>query len=305
MPPTMPSPRTVRFGLFELDVRAGELRKRGLRVPLQGLPIQILTILLENSGQVVTREDLRTRLWPADTFVDFDHSLHNAIARLREALGEDATNPRFIETLPRRGYRFLRQLDLLPQPALTPDKAKELDPLAPMMSSGIAHRLCAAGRLEEAIQEAKSALELNPNLPLAHMDLGDVYLRQANFAEAIAEFKKTVQLSHNNQNFVADLAYAYAASGDRDHAWELLKDLQQMPRSRHVPPYQLAAVYAGLGEKRRALQALDEAYKEQSPWMNNLLLDRRLDSLRKEPEFARLLAAMKFPDKGQMSPAKR
>jgi len=119
MPSTTPSPRTVRFGLFELDVRAGELRKRGLRVPLQGLPIQLLTILLENSGQVVTREDLRARLWPADTFVDFDHSLHNAIARLREALGEDATNPRFIETLPRRGYRFLGQLDLIPQPEVT------------------------------------------------------------------------------------------------------------------------------------------------------------------------------------------
>ncbi len=107
MSATVPSGQSIRFGVFELEVRAGELRKRGLRVPIQGLPIQLLTILLENRGQVVTREELRTRLWPADTFVDFDHSLHNAIARLREALGEDANNPRFIETLPRRGYRFI------------------------------------------------------------------------------------------------------------------------------------------------------------------------------------------------------
>jgi TolB-like protein/DNA-binding winged helix-turn-helix (wHTH) protein/Flp pilus assembly protein TadD len=106
-----PPAQTVRFGLFELDVRAGELRKRGVKVPLQGLPVQVLTLLLQNPGHVVTRDELRTRLWPADTFVDFDHSLHNAIARLREALGENANSPRFVETLPRRGYRFIGPLD--------------------------------------------------------------------------------------------------------------------------------------------------------------------------------------------------
>src|ERR1700740_2210031 len=107
MSQTTPPADTVRFGLFELDVRAGELRKRGVRVPLQGLPVQVLNTLLENPAHIVTRDDLRTRLWPADTFVDFDHSLHNAIARLREALGETANSPRFVETLPRRGYRFI------------------------------------------------------------------------------------------------------------------------------------------------------------------------------------------------------
>ena len=114
-----PPAQTVRFGLFELDVRAGELRKRGVKVPLQGLPVQVLVMLLENPGQVVTRDELRTRLWPADTFVDFDHSLHNAIARLREALGENANSPRFVETLPRRGYRFIGLLDS----AVVPQKA--------------------------------------------------------------------------------------------------------------------------------------------------------------------------------------
>jgi TolB-like protein/DNA-binding winged helix-turn-helix (wHTH) protein/Flp pilus assembly protein TadD len=114
-----PPAQTVRFGLFELDVRAGELRKRGVKVPLQGLPVQVLVLLLENPGHVVTRDELRTRLWPADTFVDFDHSLHNAIARLREALGENANSPRFVETLPRRGYRFIGLLDS----AVVPQKA--------------------------------------------------------------------------------------------------------------------------------------------------------------------------------------
>jgi len=114
-----PPTQTVRFGLFELDVRAGELRKRGVKVHLQGLPVQVLVMLLENPGHVVTRDELRTRLWPADTFVDFDHSLHNAIARLREALGENANSPRFVETLPRRGYRFIGLLDS----AVVPQKA--------------------------------------------------------------------------------------------------------------------------------------------------------------------------------------
>ena len=111
MTPATPPVQPVRFGVFELDMRAGELRKRGVKVPLQGLPIQVLIILLENPGHVVTRDELRSRLWAADTFVDFDHGLHNAIARLREALGENATNPRFVETLPRRGYRFIGALE--------------------------------------------------------------------------------------------------------------------------------------------------------------------------------------------------
>src|SRR6266849_8842161 len=97
----------VRFGEFELDLRAGELRKQGIKIKLQEQPLQILAMLLEKHGQVVTREELRSRLWPSDTFVDFDHSLNKAINKLREALGDSAENPRFIETLAKRGYRFL------------------------------------------------------------------------------------------------------------------------------------------------------------------------------------------------------
>jgi DNA-binding winged helix-turn-helix (wHTH) protein/Tol biopolymer transport system component len=98
---------TRRFGVFELDLRAGELRRQGSKVKLQEQPFQVLTRLLEKPGEVVTREELRNRLWPADTFVDFDHSLNAAIRRLRDALGDSAENPRFVETVARRGYRFL------------------------------------------------------------------------------------------------------------------------------------------------------------------------------------------------------
>ena len=110
---SIPSPTepVLRFDAFELDVRAGELRKRGTKLRLQGQPLQVLATLLKRAGDLVTREELRAEIWPADTFVDFDHSLHNAIARIREALGDSADSPRFIETLPRRGYRFIRRVN--------------------------------------------------------------------------------------------------------------------------------------------------------------------------------------------------
>ena len=101
----------LRFGVFEVDLRAGELRKQGVRIKLQDQPFQILQVLLERPGEVVTREELQRRIWPPDTFVDFDHGLHNAIKRLREALGDSAETPRFIETQPKRGYRFIGPVD--------------------------------------------------------------------------------------------------------------------------------------------------------------------------------------------------
>jgi TolB-like protein/DNA-binding winged helix-turn-helix (wHTH) protein/Tfp pilus assembly protein PilF len=111
MPTSEPGARVLRFDDFELDVRAGELRKHGLRLRLRGQPLQVLDILLNRAGDVVTREEIRSQIWSADTFVDFDHSLHNAIARLRETLGDSADTPRFIETLPRHGYRFIAPVD--------------------------------------------------------------------------------------------------------------------------------------------------------------------------------------------------
>jgi DNA-binding winged helix-turn-helix (wHTH) protein/Tol biopolymer transport system component len=106
--------RTRRFGAFEVDLRAGELRRNGLKVKLQEQPLQVLTLLLERPGEVISRDDLRNRLWPADTFVDFDHSLNAAIRRLRDALGDSAENPRFVETVARRGYRFVAPVDGIP-----------------------------------------------------------------------------------------------------------------------------------------------------------------------------------------------
>jgi eukaryotic-like serine/threonine-protein kinase len=103
--------RRVRFGAFDVDLRSGELYKHGLRLKLQDQPFQVLALLLERPGDVITREELRQKLWPADTFVDFDTGLNSAIKKLRDALGDSAEEPRYIETLPRRGYRFIAQVE--------------------------------------------------------------------------------------------------------------------------------------------------------------------------------------------------
>src|SRR5437773_4050455 len=106
------SPGVVRFGAFELDLRAGELHKNGLKIKLQEQPFQVLAMLLRHPGEVVTREELQKTVWPADTFVDFDRGLNKTINKIREALGDSADNPRFVETLPRRGYRFIAAVDV-------------------------------------------------------------------------------------------------------------------------------------------------------------------------------------------------
>jgi DNA-binding winged helix-turn-helix (wHTH) protein len=98
---------SFQFGVFELNRQSGELRKQGIKLKLQDQPTQVLILLLERAGQVVTREDLQKRLWPENTYVDFDNSINSAVRKLREALGDNADNPRFIETLARRGYRFI------------------------------------------------------------------------------------------------------------------------------------------------------------------------------------------------------
>jgi TolB-like protein/DNA-binding winged helix-turn-helix (wHTH) protein/tetratricopeptide (TPR) repeat protein len=107
-------PGWYRFGVFEVDERRGEIRKRGARLRLRGRPFDILLILLERPGELVNRDELRSRLWTADTFVDFDHGVNTAVNRLREVLGDTADNPRFIETVPRKGYRFIAPVVVLP-----------------------------------------------------------------------------------------------------------------------------------------------------------------------------------------------
>ena len=140
--------KVFRFGVFEADASSGELRKFGVRMRLQEQPFQVLLLLLERRGEVVGREELRQKLWPADTFVDFDHSLNTIINKLREVLGDSASNPRFIETLAKRGYRFLPPVELITNhgaertspvvtPNLTPISAAIRQGTSPALSSSL------------------------------------------------------------------------------------------------------------------------------------------------------------------------
>src|SRR6266702_4628173 len=114
--------RTRGFGVFEVDLRAAELRKHGVRIKLQEQPFQILSLLLEHPGEVLTRDELREKLWPAHTFVGFDRGLNKAMTKLRAALGDSADRPRYVEELPRHGYRFLARV-YLPQSELAHEHA--------------------------------------------------------------------------------------------------------------------------------------------------------------------------------------
>src|SRR6266700_1361816 len=129
--PDASTPVRLRFGVFEVDLRAGELRKHGVRLRLQEQPFQVLAMLLERPGETVTREELRNRLWTTETFVDFDHGVNKAVNRIRGALGDSATSPRFVETLARRGYRFIADVAVVEgTPIATPEiRTGDLVPL--------------------------------------------------------------------------------------------------------------------------------------------------------------------------------
>lgn len=155
----MAQSRRVRFGVFEVDLATGDIQKGGLPVRLRGRPFEVLAQLLERPGELVTRDELRQRLWPADTFVDFDHGLNTSINRLREALGDSADSPRFVETLPRRGYRFVTPVTPVadtpparveaapdePGPPEPPPASRGVRPIA--LSLAIAAALAVAGYL--------------------------------------------------------------------------------------------------------------------------------------------------------------
>src|SRR6516165_12307848 len=122
----------ARFDSFEVDLRTGELRKGGHRIKLQEQPFRVLSLLLKRRGEMVSREDLHQELWPADTYVDFDHGLNSVIARLREALGDSADKPRYIETVAKRGYRFVASLsNHAAAPSQSPEPANTASEVQP------------------------------------------------------------------------------------------------------------------------------------------------------------------------------
>ncbi len=170
------SSNVVRFDAYEVDLRAKELYKGGRRIKLQVQPFHVLAMLLEKPGDVVTREELQKRLWPADTFVDFDHSLNTAIKKLRQALGDDKKKPRFVETLPKRGYRFLgtvKRPATLAEPATTPERASSAK--TPILSSWVgrvAKLRCDDGHSFAVVAIDEAAATERQKLDAANDDVG-------------------------------------------------------------------------------------------------------------------------------------
>lgn len=173
----MPSGAQIvyRFGVFEADVRAGELRKAGRRVRLQEQPLQVLLALLERAGEVVTREELRQRLWPADTFVDFDHGLNTAINKVRDALGDGAASPVFLETVPKRGYRFIAPVQKSDPPAAP-------SPTTPSPSVALGDGIAPASQRREGEgSESVGITRGEAELPVVHPRIGRVLLALMQF----------------------------------------------------------------------------------------------------------------------------
>ena len=204
------SAQSARFGPFEVDFRAGELLKNGRRIRLQDQPLQVLAMLLEHPGNVVTRDKFRQKLWPNDTFVDFDHGLNNAINRLREALCDSAETPRFIETLPRRGYRFIGRVEgdsklapatpaAKPSVAVLPFQNLSIEPKNEYFSDGmteeITNKLSNIRKLEVASRTSMSRFKgAQKDIKEIGQELGVRYLLEGSVRKAGSRVRIAAQL---------------------------------------------------------------------------------------------------------------
>ena len=193
MPDTPPA-TLYRFGVFEADPATGELRRKGVRVKLHSQPFQVLFLLLERPGEMLTREEISRELWPDGTFVDYEHGVNSAINRLREALGDKASNPRFVETLARRGYRFVAPVERITDTA-TPQAAEQ--PQAPAQT-GFLNQLLAT---PEDLPKSSHAVVKTLFLLLQLMYLGFYIGALANLAE-ISELFSSLPFASQSFNIL-------------------------------------------------------------------------------------------------------
>jgi TolB-like protein len=228
------APQRIRFGLFEVDTRSGELRRQGSRINLQDQPFQALVLLLQHPGEMVSREELSKRLWPEDTFVDFERGLNKAINKLRAALRDDAEKPRFIETLPQRGYRFIAPVELLPQlPLQHPFRIDSLavlsldnlsgDPTQEYFADGLTEELiCAVARIASLRVISRTSVATykgsRKSLPQIAKELGVDAIVEGSFARSGQKIRITVQLI-----LAADDRHLWAERYERD-----LSDILQL-----------------------------------------------------------------------------
>ena len=290
------SPPTLRFGVFELDPLAGELRKKGMKIRLQGQPVDILVMLLQRPGETVTREELHKKLWPADTFVDFEQGLNNAMMRLRAALDDSAETPRFIETMPRRGYRFIGSINGGPGNGgelATPTEAKPDAGDKPARHLKVGTRLAIVGLLSLAVAAAlllalnvrgwRDRLFAGPArpqiralavLPLANLS-GDP--EQEYFADGMTE-ALIAELGRISAPRVISRQSIMQYKGSK-------KPLSEIARELKVDAV-LEGTVERAGDRVRVIVRLDQVSPEGQLWSNQYNRDIR-DLLRLQDEIAR------------------
>jgi TolB-like protein/DNA-binding winged helix-turn-helix (wHTH) protein/tetratricopeptide (TPR) repeat protein len=279
------SPPTLRFGVFELNPRSGELRKQGIKIRLQGQPVEILAMLLEHPGETVTRDQLQKRLWPADTFVDFEQGLNNAMKRLRAALDDDADSPHFIETLPRHGYRFIGPVNGAAPASAPPAKPARghrpaiwlsaLGALAVIAAVAVLVGLNGYGGRDRLFPQApKPRIQALAVLPLANLS-GDP--QQEYFADGMTEALIT-ELSKISAPRVISRQSVMQYKGSK-------KPLQEIARELNVDAVLEGAVERWGGRVRVSIH-LDQVSPESQLWANQYNRDIR-DVLRLQDEIAR------------------
>jgi cholera toxin transcriptional activator len=181
--PETPTLRPYRFGTFEADAATGELRRKGIRIRLNAQPFQVLLMLLERPGELVTREEIASALWPDGTFVDFEHGMNSAMNRIREALGDSASNPRFIETLARRGYRFIAPVEQVAGVIASPNGAVAVIEASPVMPNAEAEQAFGILTTSRDLPKASHALVRTLSILFQLMYLGFYIGALANLSE--------------------------------------------------------------------------------------------------------------------------
>jgi TolB-like protein/DNA-binding winged helix-turn-helix (wHTH) protein/lipoprotein NlpI len=275
----------VRFGVFEVDLGTGELRKRGVRLRLQEQPFQVLALLLARRGEVVSREQLRQRLWNEETFVDFDHSLNAAVQRLRESLGDTAENPRFIETLPRRGYRFIAPVDIIAADDEARARTRSVWPAAVAGVAAVAFPtllvLANAGGLRERLFVTAHPIQSIAVLPLENLSAnsGDEY-----FADGITE---TLTTDLARIGGTGGLRVISRTSTER-YRGQHTKTVQEIARELDVDAVVEGAVLRS-GNRVRITAQLIQASPEKHLWADSYERDL-VDVLALQSDVARAIA---------------
>jgi DNA-binding winged helix-turn-helix (wHTH) protein/predicted Zn-dependent protease len=265
---------SLRFGEFELSAD-GELLKSGQRVKLAGQPIRVLQILLEVPGRTVTREELQKRIWPGDSFGDFDHGLNAAVQRLRDVLGDSAAFPKFIETVPRRGYRFIAQLHASEEGEKASRLPKHLALILSLTAAGLVFgslmslspiarhynnrgaQLQQVGDLQGAIKSYQRALMFRSNYAEAHYNLADVYEELPAYDRALEEYQKAIEADPKFYEAYNNLARLHIKR--RKDSGAALELLERAINMNPQEPSVLYSLYKNYGWANYELQLTSQA----------------------------------------------